>query len=438
MLGRRSILAQKIFPKSGGSPYKSLAVASLLPLFGVMAAFGVAPHTQTEDVPLHEVVEQITLPPLTSLATAETEFWREERVRRGDTIGSLLSRLEVQDDDAFKFLRTNKAASPLYHLKPGTPIQAAVSEDGALMSLRYLTSSGEQLRVERDGNGFSARVEAPPLRRYLVMGAAQIRTSLYQASDDANIPDHVASQIADIFSSEIDFHHELRGGDRFAVIYEVFYSSGEQVKVGRVMAAEFVNQGELYQAVYFRRQDGESGYYTPYGVNLRKAFLKSPLEFSRISSGFSISRFHPVLQTWRAHKGIDYAAPVGTRVRATADGVVAFAGVQSGYGNVVMLDHHGKYSTVYGHLSAFASGLRKGQRVAQGDIIGNVGATGMATGPHLHYELRKDGVAHDPVRIATPPAPPITSQLRPEFDRQAAVLSRQLTQARAFNLAVLD
>lgn len=438
MLHRRSILAQKILAKSGGSPYKSLAVASLLPLFGVMAAFGVAPNTQTENVPLHDVIEQITLPTLTSLAKAETEFWREERVRRGDTIGALLSRLGVQDDEASRFLRTDKAASSLYHLKPGTPIQAAVSEDGTLLNLRYLSSNGEQLRVERDGNGLSARVEAPPLRRYLVMGAAQIRTSLFQASDEANIPDQVASQIADIFSSEIDFHQELRGGDRFAVIYEVFYSSGEQVKVGRVMAAEFVNQGELYQAVYFRRQDGESGYYTPYGVNLRKAFLKSPLEFSRISSGFSISRFHPVLQTWRAHKGIDYAAPVGTRVRATADGVVAFAGVQSGYGNVVILDHHGKFSTVYGHLSAFAKGLRKGQRVAQGDIIGNVGATGMATGPHLHYELRKDGVAHDPVRIATPPAPAITAQVKPEFDRQATVLARQLTQARSLNLASLD
>jgi len=224
------------------------------------------------------------------------------------------------------------------------------------------------------------------------------------------------------------------------VVYETLYSNGEPAKTGRVLAVEFVNNGKSYRAVYFQPTDASSngGYYAPDGKNLRKAFLRSPLEFSRISSGFSRARFHPVLKTWRAHRGVDYAAPTGTKIRATANGSVAFVGSQSGYGNLIVLQHQGQYTTAYGHLSAFAKGLRKGQRVSQGDIIGRVGMTGLATGPHLHYEFRVNGDQRDPLRVAMPAATPIASKNLAAFHEAAKPLIARLEMLRDTNLASLD
>jgi len=256
--------------------------------------------------------------------------------------------------------------------------------------------------------------------------------------DNAGVPESVALQIVEILSSDIDFHRDLRKGDRFTVVYDSLYINGEPARAGRVRAVEFVNQGTPHRALYFEADNGESGYYAPDGKNLKKAFLRSPLEFSRISSGFSSARFHPILKTWRAHSGIDYVAPTGTRVKAASDGVVAFAGWQGGYGNVVILQHQGIYSTVYGHLSSFAKGLRKGQRVSQSDVIGHVGATGMATGPHLHYEFRQNGVQRDPLKVATPAANPVSPRLIPAFYEAMEPLMARLDMLRGTNLAFVD
>ena len=222
------------------------------------------------------------------------------------------------------------------------------------------------------------------------------------------------------------------------MVYETLYGNGEPAKTGRVLAVEFINDGKSYRAVYFQGADGNGGYYAPDGKNLRKAFLRSPLEFSRISSGFSRARFHPVLKTWRAHRGVDYAAPTGAKVRATANGTVVFAGSQSGYGNLVILQHQGQYTTAYGHLSAFAKGLRKGQRVSQGDIIGRVGMTGLATGPHLHYEFRVNGDQRDPLRVAMPAAAPLAAKNLTAFHQAAKPLIARLEMLRDTNLASLD
>jgi murein DD-endopeptidase MepM/ murein hydrolase activator NlpD len=262
------------------------------------------------------------------------------------------------------------------------------------------------------------------------MRSGEIRSSLFAATDAAGMSDAVAAQIAEVFSTDIDFHRDLRKGDRFAAVYEVQYHQGEPVKTGRLLSAEFVNNGKTFQAVWFQNPDGEGGYYTPDGKNIRKAFLRSPLEFSRISSGFTISRFHPVLQTWRAHKGVDYAAPTGTRVRATGDGIIEFVGRQGGYGNLVVLRHQSKYTTWYGHLSGFAPGMQKGKRIVQGDVIGFVGSTGIATGPHLHYEFRTNDVHQDPLRVAMPPAPPLALQHRAAFDENARPLAERLALVR--------
>jgi murein DD-endopeptidase MepM/ murein hydrolase activator NlpD len=247
-----------------------------------------------------------------------------------------------------------------------------------------------------------------------VYKTATIRTSLFAATDSAGIPDAVAMQVARVFATDIDFHSDLRKGDRFSVIYEMVYEAGELVAPGRILAAQFVNDGRVYHAVLFRDDEGSEGYYSLDGSNRAKAFLRSPVEFSRVSSGFG-ARFHPIFKNWRAHTGVDFAAPRGTRVLATADGTVVAAGARGGYGNAVEIRHGGGINTLYAHLSGFAAGVRAGARVHQGQAVGFVGATGYATGPHLHYEFKVAGVHQDPLRVALPKAEPVPSHLRQSF-----------------------
>jgi murein DD-endopeptidase MepM/ murein hydrolase activator NlpD len=292
--------------------------------------------------------------------------------------------------------------------------------------------------VQRRGEDFFAREQPLVTEQRLLMSSGEVHTSLFSATDAAGLSDGIAVQLAEIFSSEIDFHRDLRPGDRFAVVFEALYSNGEFVRTGRIVAAEFVNAGRAYRAIYFQDAAGRGGYYTPDGRNLRKSFLRSPLEFSRISSGFSLSRFHPILQSWRAHKGIDYAASIGTHVKATADGYVQFAGQQGGYGKLIVLRHMSGYSTAYGHLSGFTKGLRVGQHVRQGDVIGYVGSTGLATGPHLHYEFRVNGVHQNPLKLAVPPGPPITGDVRTAFEERLRPLLEQLELIHGMNLAAIN
>jgi len=434
------ILAQKVarLIRELAIRHRWPAALIALPCFGVVAAFGIAPDTLVEKVPVNNVIEELKLPALTPAATdAAPAFTREERVQRGDTVASLLARLQIEDPAALQVLRNNRQANALRQLVPGKVVRATTGADGKLLSLRYLIG-GMLLSVDRQGDAFAVREEPAKLEQRVLMKSAEIRNSLFGATDAAGLSDAVAIQIADIFAGDIDFHRDLRRGDRFSVVYEVFYHRGEPVKTGRVLAAEFVNQGKTYQAVYFKYAENEGGYYTLEGKNLRKQFLRSPLEFSRITSGYTNARFHPILKEWRAHRGIDYGAPVGTRVKATGDGVVEFAGRQGGYGNLVVLRHQSKYTTWYGHLSRFANGLRKGRRVAQGEVIGYVGATGLATGPHLHYEFRINGVYQNPLLVVMPAAPPIAPDQKPKFEQAVAPFARQLGLLHGTNLARLD
>jgi murein DD-endopeptidase MepM/ murein hydrolase activator NlpD len=417
---------------------RRLVLAAILPFVGVVAAFGVAPGTVTETVTVAKVIEDIALPEVPLSANPEEAYWREERIQRGDTIASVLARLQVDDPEALQALRGNRDARALYQLVPGKTIRAKVTDSGKLLALRYLAGT-DVYSVERAGEALVVDRQPAQLETRTMMASGEIRSSLFASADAANLSDAVASQIADIFSTDIDFHRDLRKGDRFSVVYEALYHQGDLLRTGRVVAAEFVSQGKVHQAIYFQSSEGKGGYYTLSGKNIRKAFLRSPLEFSRISSGFSGARFHPVLKQWRAHNGIDYAAPSGTRVKATADGVVEFAGRhRGGYGNLVVLRHQSKYTTWYGHLSGFAHGLRKGGRVAQGDVIGYVGATGLATGPHLHYEFRINDVHQNPLRVVMPSAPPITAEIRPMFEATAQPLALRLEVLRGTNLARLD
>ena len=416
-----------------------VTVLSAIPAFGVVAAFGFAPNTLIEKVEVARVVQEIALPEAVALDDgADGHFVQEDRVERGETLAALLAKLNVDDPDAVAFLRQAKEARPFARLRTGRSIRAETSADGELLHLSYLTPSGTLLQLERQGEKFKVSEEPADLDLRPQMASAEVQSSLFAATDYAGLPDSIATQIVEIFSSQIDFHRDLRRGDRFAVVYETFYHGAELVRSGRILAVEFTNQGKTHQAVWFDSKEGPGGYYTPDGKSLRKAFLRSPLEFSRISSGYSLARFHPILLTWTAHRGIDYAAPTGTRVRTTGDGIVNFAGWQNGYGNLIIVQHPGKYTTYYAHLSGFAAGIRKGARVSQGDFIGYVGQTGMATGPHLHYEFHINGTQHDPLRIVMPEAVPITRELRNAFDANTTPLAHQLALLRTTNLARLD
>jgi len=404
---------------------------------GIVAAFGFAPDTLLPAVPTHNLSRHLALPALTAPAPTEG-YWREERIQRGDTVGAVLARLSVIDPVALGFLRSDGRARPLYQLKPGKSLRVHIDDDGRLISLSYLAADGGLLAIDRVGENFVTRTVAPQAAVRVELRAGEIHSSLFAAADATGLPDSVILQIAEVFSGEIDFLHDLRRGDRFSVVYETRDIDGHSFGAGRILAAEFVNKGVAYRAFLWRSNDGSEGYYTEDGKSVRRAFLRSPVAFSRVTSGFSLARFHPFLQTWRAHKGVDFAAPAGTPVHAAGDGQVAVAARQNGYGNVVIVRHPGTYSTVYAHLSRFAPGVKTGARISQGDVIGFVGQTGWATGPHLHYEFRVNDVQHNPLTIALPNAQPVPVADRAAYLRHSAPLAAQLALGRDTTLAGAD
>jgi murein DD-endopeptidase MepM/ murein hydrolase activator NlpD len=339
-------------------------------------------------------------------------------------VAALFERLGVRDARAMDFLRSDPTGRAIYRqLVPGRMMQAQTGADGELQSLRYFLSTSALLEVERTALGFSARSRPVSEAPRLFYRTATIRSSLFAATDAAGIPDAIAMQIARVFATDIDFHTELRRGDRLAVVYEMVYDSGELIAPGRILAAQFVNDGRTYNAVLFADDEGNEAHYSLDGSNRAKAFLRSPVEFSRVSSGFG-GRMHPIFKNWRAHTGVDFAAPHGTRVIAAADGTVVSAGSRGGYGNAVEIRHGGSITTLYAHLSGFARGIRAGAHVRQGEPVGYVGATGYATGPHLHYEFKIGGMHQDPMRVALPKADPVPARLRGDF-LQAATQARE-------------
>ncbi len=435
---KQRILAQKS-SKLTKKTTRWLVALSSIPLFGIFTAFGIAPNSPSfGDVQVEEVVLDLSIPDVLSESQVNQTFWRQENIRRGDTIASILNRLDVSNQDSTDFLQAARGSRAMRQLRPGQTVYAQTTADGELLMLRYFFGNEELFLMEKTDDEFRMTEQPIELDTRVHMKSGVINSSLFAATDNAGIPNNIAMQLTEIFASEIDFYRDLRQGDRFTVVYETFSNNGRRTKTGRVLAVEFVNKGKSHQAIYFRSSNGADGYYTPEGESLRKAFLLSPLTFSRVSSGFTNARFHPILKEWRAHRGIDYAAPTGTPVKATSSGIVAFSGSQKGYGNLVVLKHNGKYETAYGHLSRFASGLSKGKRVNQGDVIGYVGSTGMATGPHLHYELRVDGVQRDPAKVILPTAPPIAKRDLNTFQKETQSLVARLNIMRNIQLAALE
>ncbi|BDT57580.1 hypothetical protein MasN3_10740 [Massilia varians] len=416
------------------------AGAALLSVFafGAVAVAPIAPDAA--DMPVTSIEQNLELPNLADQIAAlqqnEQQFIHEERIRPGDSIGSLFNRLGVNDADAQKFLRTDKTARRLLSLKTGKRVQAETDEHGLLLSMRATITDGKagdarQITVERKGEKFVAMEAPAKLERRVEMRSREITTSLYSATDSnvdgGSMPDSVVGQMIEMFSTNIDFRSDLKRGDRFSVVYETFWLDGELVKTGRILAGEFVNRGVAYQSVWYEDPvTKQGGYYSLDGKALKKAFLKSPLQFSRISSGFSM-RVHPISGKWKAHKGVDYAASTGTPIRAVADGVIDFAGNSGGYGNQVVLKHWSKYSTAYAHMSRIAPGMRKGTKVSQGQVIGYVGSTGWSTGPHLHYEFRVAGQAQNPEKFKSLAQQPLSQAELARFRMAAAEMNHRFS-----------
>ncbi len=436
-----SILAQNTDKAERKLKLRWILAISCLPLFGIYAAFGIAPQTITGSIATATVIEEVLLPDADKATNnvIEENFWYKEHVRRDDTLNSVLSRLNIRNRDAIDYIRNDNIANEIATaLKPGHQIEAQTNSDGNLISLEYQLDADQFITIKQTVTGYESGKVVHQLEKRSILKSAEIKSSLFGATDDANIPDNVAIQVAEMFESEIDFHTDLRRGDHFNVIYEGSYDQGELLKTGDVLAAEFVNDGKTYRAVGYRDNANEMHYYTPEGKSLHKSFLRSPLEFTRISSGFNLGRFHPILQRMKAHKGVDMAAPTGTRIKASGDAVVDFVGQKGGYGNVIVLKHANGVSTVYGHLSRFAADLHRGIKVAQGEIIGFVGMTGLATGAHLHYEFLLNGQHRDPMKVALPKANPIAAHNKVEFDAISNQLTAQLKLLGASNIAALD
>jgi murein DD-endopeptidase MepM/ murein hydrolase activator NlpD len=417
---------------------RGAVLLTALGLFAAAAALGmVAQPDPSELLPPSRLVRtELPLAAADYSVSPDTAapFVSETRIRRGDTLGDVLERLGLDDDRLQAFLTQDSSARSIYKLYPGRAVVAGTDGAGNLRWLRYNHTPGTQvddqvvsryLQIEPDGDGYKAEEIEQQTDTQLRVGSGTIQSSLFAATDDAGIPDAITLQMADILGSKVDFLHGLRRGDQFRVVYEARTHQGRYAGPGRVLALEFTNQDKVYTAVWYDPASGKGAYYDFSGTSLRGAFLRTALKFTRISSTFGM-RLHPLHKVWTGHKGVDYAAPAGTPIHSTADGVVEFAGVQNGYGNVVIIQHPGKYSTLYAHQSRIAPGVHKGMRVEQGEVIGYVGMTGWATGPHLHYEFRIDDQPVDPLSVDLPIAMKLEGADATAFARAVAGYKDQI------------
>ena len=343
-------------------------------------------------------------------------------VHPNDTLDAIFRRLKLNLADLASLRALPGLKAHLDSLHPGESLHFMQRDDGALVGLERRLNEEQTLKVSRDASGLKADVLHDPLEARPRVLKGVINSSLFEAVETAGGHDQTAVGLADIFGWDIDFVLDIQPGDSFVVSYQELYQDGVYVKDGPILAASFTNAGRRYKAVRYAEPDGSAHYYTPDGRSMHKAFLRAPLEFTRVSSGFNLARKHPILNLIRAHKGVDYAAPIGTPVKAAGDGRITYAGPKGGYGNVVEIEHSHSVTTVYGHLSRFAKGARVGQHVTQGTVIAYVGMTGLATGPHLHYEYRVNGVFKNPQTVSLPDAQPIDASLRADFEARTVPL----------------
>lgn len=376
-----------------------------------------------------ELMASLTDPAAIAVASAAREPeppWEEITIKSGDTLSRIFARHDIPGDEANRIVKSHADARALNRLAAGRLLRIQTDAGGRILQLRYGLNESDSLQVRRHANGYDVAKVSQTFETRHTYAAGNIAVSLFADGQGAGLSDPVIIQMVEIFGWDIDFAQDLRRGDSFAVIFEEKYWQGQKVADGAILAAEFINQGKTYRAVGHRTVVGINGYYSPEGLSMRRPFLRSPMKVSRVTSPYSLNRYHPILRTWTAHRGVDYGAPTGTPVLATASGRVSFLGSKGGYGNAVVLKHGGSYSTLYAHLSGYPRGLRAGAQVEQGQVIGYVGSTGLATGPHLHYEFQVNGIHQNPLTLKFPQTEPIAPQYRAEFLQTARTLGGKL------------
>lgn len=360
--------------------------------------------------------------------------WKTITIKRGENLSIIFDRLSISPTVLYNIMALGKETASLKRILPGQEIRFAF-KDKQFQALEYEYDLTNSLTVRRDGNQFIAEENEHELEKKTRHASATITSSLFLAGQGAGITDKVIMNLVSIYGWDIDFALDIRSGDSFSLLYEEHFKDGEKVADGPILAAEFINQGKVFRAVRYVHEDGKTGYYSDTGHNMRKAFLRTPVNFSRISSRFNLKRKHPVLNRIRAHKGVDYAASRGTPIKAAGDGSVIYKGTKGGYGRTVILKHGSQYTTLYAHMSRYGKGIRNGKRVKQGQTIGYVGSSGLATGPHLHYEFRVNGVHRNPLKVKFPKALRIPDKIMADFTLQTQPLLAQLDQRNSTSIA---
>ncbi len=355
----------------------------------------------------------------------EQREWVSTTVKAGDSLARIFDRMDLPAEELHKIMQLGEPTNHLRRLLPGQNIKFLLNEQNVIHTLILELNRFDTFALQRDSDSYIASTHHRDVEKRIGHAVAKIDSSLFEAGQRAGMGDPLIMEMANIFGWDIDFALDIRTGDQFALIYEQHYLDGEKIEEGPILAAEFTTQGQTYSAIRFTDTDGNSEYYTPEGMSMRKAFLRTPVDFRRISSRFG-NRHHPILNSMKMHKGVDYSAAVGTPIRASGEGKVIYKGTKGGYGRTVIIQHGGSYSTLYAHMSDYKKGADIGKRVRQGQVIGYVGKSGLATGPHLHYEFRVNGAYRNPLTIKLPNAEPLPAKYQPAFASLTQTLLAQL------------
>lgn len=370
-------------------------------------------------LPMPDLVDEVEIPP------QATQNWKKHTVKRGESLALIFKQQKLSPQVLHTIMSSGKTPAILRQLRPGQQLEFHLDEANTLQELVYHLSRTRSLLVKKTDTGYSSKINEQPIESRTTFASATIENSLFLAGQNAGLSDTLIMELAGIFGWDIDFVLDIRAGDQFSVLYEEQFLNGEKLRDGAILAAEFVNQGKSYKAVRFTDSENHVDYYTPEGLSMRKAFLRTPVDFRRISSRFG-NRQHPTLNRLRMHKGVDYAAARGTPIKAAGDGKIVYRGRKGGYGRTVIVQHGGRYSTLYAHMHRYRKDMRVGKRIKQGQIIGYVGSSGRTTGPHLHYEFRVNGVHRNPLTVRLPHAAPIKPKFKAAFAQHARNVQAQL------------
>jgi len=352
--------------------------------------------------------------------------WLSHKIAQGESLASIFKAKSLSPGLLHRVVNSSKEAKQLAKIRPGQKLKFLLDDENGLEGLILVKSAVDSLHIRADGDSFKTELVSKNVERRVASATGTIESSLFVDGQKAGLTDSQIMELAALFGWDIDFALEIRAGDQFRLLYEEQFLDGEKFRNGPILAAEFINKGAVYQAFRFEQQDGDVGYYDAQGRNKRRAFIRTPIKFARVSSRFTTKRWHPVLKKWRSHKGVDYAAPTGTPIKATGSGKVIFRGWKGGYGRVVIVQHANKYRTLYAHMSKFSSKAKAGSKVKQGQIVGYVGKSGLATGPHLHYEFQVNGVHRNPLTVKLPKSLPLPKSKLAAFKKQTAPLMTEL------------